>query len=523
MIGVARLTIISLSMLTALNASKSFAQYKTSVVAVKRGDYSAVLAQLDLADMRQGMQEVWRHGLNPRAYWTDRMENMYNEGGNLSRSLKPLVNQSFLKMLNDLYLGNVDPQNVGRDVKFIRKDFLTPEQLMTLLVASGRRSAVLADKVAPQNPPYISVKEALQRIYPACLNNTWVEIPPLNTPLRLYMRHHAIVEIKKRMSLLGYKMNNENDMFDAELLNAVSDIQWNMRIRPDGEISPNGKVWAFLNVTCMDRVRQLQADMEKMRWFPQYFENRYIFVNLAMSYFVMSDKSYEWPRVMSFRTVNGRPARKSPTMRDEVIRVIINPYWVVPPTIFSEDKVRDLKDLTKEQVAEYFTSHNYEVWTSGFTRRIDPTTVDWYGISVGRVAPDIIIRQLPHLGNALGVLKFDLTNSFAIYLHDTNQRELFDVPMRQLSSGCVRLEKPLDLAEYLLEETPWDRKTIEAVMARPGEVIAKPTELPLPKASQIPVYLAYLTSGLSSDGVVRFVDDIYGQNAAIRRYLTNSF
>ena len=226
---------------------------------------------------------------------------------------------------------------------------------------------------------------------------------------------------------------------------------------------------------------------------------------------------------MSFRTINGRPARKSPTMRDEIVNVIINPFWVVPPTIFYEDKVNDLKDLTSDQIREYFDSHHYEAWVGGFRRKVDPTTIDWKGIAAGTVDPDIIIRQLPHLGNALGVLKFDLTNSFAIYLHDTNQRELFDTPMRQLSSGCVRLEKPLDLAEYLLEDTPWDRQTIASMMARPGEVVAKPTEIPVPSYKRLPVYTAYLTSMMNSDEIVRFVDDIYGQNPAVLRYLDGRF
>ncbi|MBO9668381.1 MAG: amidase, partial [Bdellovibrio sp.] len=94
---------------------------------------------------------------------------------------------------------------------------------------------------------------------------------------------------------------------------------------------------------------------------------------------------------------------------------------------------------------------------------------------------------------------------------------------RQLSSGCIRLEKPLDLAEYLLEDTPWDRKTIESLMARPGEVLSKSTELPIPKNKITPVYTVYLTSSMSSDGVVRFVEDLYGQNAAIRVKMSAQF
>ncbi len=520
---VVRSAAIVLSMLTAFCSSVSLAQFEVSQPAYDNAEYNSVLNQLDLMDMRQAVLEIWKHGLNPQSYWTTKMEDLYKSGGNLERTLRPVAGPMFLRLLKDIYRGSVDPQTVGRDVKFIRKEFLSPQQLMTVLLAAGRRSAPLLDLVAPQNPPYFAVKDAMEKVFPLCQNGTWTEITPINTVLRLYSRNKVITDIKKRLSLLGYKMSNTDEVFDGDMLNAISDIQWNMRIKPDGLISPNGQVWKFLSVSCLDRVRQLQVDMEKMRWFPQYFENRYVFVNLAMSYFVLYDGSNEWTRTMTFRTVNGRSARKSPTMRDEILRVIINPFWIVPPTIFSEDKVNDLKNLSKAEVTQYFTSHNYEVWDSDFRQRIDPTTVDWLGLSQGTVAPDIQIRQLPHLGNALGVLKFDLTNSFAIYLHDTNQRELFNEPMRQLSSGCIRLEKPLDLAEYLLEDTPWNRKTIEATMARPGEVLTKSTELPIPKSKQTTVYTVYLTSLISSDGVVRFVDDIYGQNAVIRRNIMAAF
>jgi murein L,D-transpeptidase YcbB/YkuD len=501
---------------------KSYSQYQVTSSVGERGDYNSILNQFEIEDMRKGMLSVWKHGLNPRLYWNDKMETAFKSGDS-ERSQRPVVNQSFLRLLKDLYLGGVDPQSVSRDVKLIQKDFFTPKQLQVMALAAASAETFL-NKVAPQNAPYVAVKEAMQKLYPHCANGDWQEIVPATMPLRLYSKNPVITDIKRRLVLLGYKITNMDESFDGDLQNAVTDIQWGMRIAPDGVISPKGKIWNFLSVSCLDRVRQLQVDMEKMRWFPQYFDTRYMFVNLAMSYFILMDLSNpDWDRVMSFRTVNGRPARKSPTMQDTVVKVIINPYWVVPPTIFYEDKVADLRNLTKPQIAEYFNSHHYEAWLGDFKKKVDPTTIDWSSISRGQGGIDITIRQLPHLGNALGVLKFDLTNTFSIYMHDTNQRELFNEPMRQLSSGCMRLEKPLDLAEYLLEDTPWDRKTIESMMARPGEIIAKPTEIPVPKYKQIPVYTVYLTSMMSSDGVVRFVDDIYGQNAAIRGRLRGLF
>ncbi|MBO9667926.1 MAG: L,D-transpeptidase family protein, partial [Bdellovibrio sp.] len=415
----------TLSLLLVLLSSSSYAQFQSSAKPPKpppeeKIDYNMLLSQLDLPQMRQAFLSVWKHGLNPNAYWNEKMEALFSSGGSNDRNLRPLANQAFLRLLRDIQIGTVDPATVTRDIKLTRKEFLTPKQLQAVMVAVGHDSVALMNRVAPQNAPYVAVREGMQKIYPACVNGQWTNINPVNSPLRIYSRNPVIVDIKKRIALLGYKMDNFDDTFDSDLFNAVVDIQWNLRIKPDGEISPKGKIWGFLNISCMDRVRQLQVDMEKMRWFPQYWENRYIFVNLAMNYFILMDNSTQWQRIMTFRTVNGRPTRKSPTMRDEVVKVIVNPFWIVPPTIFYEDKVNDLKGLSRDDIKKYFDSHHYEVWNGNFTKKLDPTAVDWSGISKGGPEPDLNIRQLPHLGNALGVVKFDLTNSFAIYMHDTN-------------------------------------------------------------------------------------------------------
>ena len=183
--------------------------------------------------------------------------------------------------------------------------------------------------------------------------------------------------------------------------------------------------------------------------------------------------------------------------------------------------MEEIKNLPSWEITNYFNSHNYEVWNKNFTKRLDPASIDWWGISSGMEAPDIYIRQKPNYMNALGVVKFELTNPFSIYLHDTNQRELFAEPLRQLSSGCIRLEHPIDLAEFLLQGTEWTRPVIEDFVAKPGQVLSKDKQIKLKQS--MPVYLVYLTSQMSTDGVVRFVADRYGQNDMILRYMSGPF
>ncbi|MBO9666099.1 MAG: L,D-transpeptidase family protein [Bdellovibrio sp.] len=482
-------------------------------------DYMTAVDQLKIEDLRATMLQSWTHGLNPKLYWRDDMEWAYQKDST-SRDLKNRANKAFLNLLTDVSLGSVDPGVFGPEVKFTRKKFMSSKFLQAVVNSSGNRADLVFDVIAPQNPPYESLRAGIEKVYTACANGSWIPLTPVKTPLRLNTRNKVVVDLKKRLSLLGYKVTNPDDLYDSDVMTAVNDIQWNLRWKPDGVISPGGRTWKFLAVSCKDRVRQMQADMEKMRWFPQQFEQRYIFINLAMTYFGLIDKTGEQPSAMSFRTINGREKRKSPTMQDRLVTVILNPYWIVPPTIFLEDKVEEIKKLPVWEINGYFESHNYEVWNKAFTKRLDPASIDWWSITEAADA-DIYIRQRPNYLNALGVIKFELTNSFSIYLHDTNQRELFVEPNRLLSSGCVRLERPLDLAEYLLKGTEWTRQVIENSVAKPGQVMKTDTRIRLTKP--VAVYMAYLTSLMSSDGVIRFVDDTYGQNQKILKAIAAPF
>lgn len=471
-------------------------------------DYIKIIDALSLEDLRNAMMGAGADGLNPRRYWTEDMEWYYQQGV-MTQGLKDQANLNYLRLLQDVSLGIVDPETMGRDVKMQKKNFISLKQFRVLMLASGTQAGPLLSSIGPHSAQYLALKEALQRITNFCTRREWMPLPSPRSALELGSQDNAIPALKSRLKQFGYSITTDTDIFDEEVQKAVTDIQWLLRIKPDGMITRNGRTWNYLNASCLDRMRQIRHDMEKLRWFQQTFEDRYIFVNLAMSYFTLVDKTEETVNTMVFRTINGRPARPTPTMKDRVVSIIINPFWVVPPTIFREDKIEELKYMSKEQIAEYFAVHHYEVWNRTFTEQIDPTSIDWGSLD-GNADNNFYIRQKPHLGNALGVLKFLLTNSFAIYLHDTNQRDLFVQSQRLLSSGCVRLERPLDLAEYLLKGTVWTRENIEQVMAKPGEVLDGETKVQPLKST--PLYLVFLTSQLSDDGVIRFVEDSYGQN-----------
>ena len=478
--------------------------------AYAKSEYTSAVDAVRIEDMRNSIQKVWSHGLNPKTYWTDAMEQSFQAGR--TADIKATANQNFVRLLQDISMGAVDPEDMPNDVAMKSKGFMNANQLQALVTSSGRQAELLVENLAPQSPPYMALKAALNRVYPACRYNQWPVIPRPKKNLKLGVSDPSVVSLKKRFQLLGYRISNESNVVDEDTVNAMNDVMWNMHVTPDGAMSPDGKLFRFLSISCMDRVHQIQVDMEKMRWFPQQFEDRFILVNLAFTYFIMIDRSQGRNVATSFRTINGRPERRTPTMKDKIVRVILNPAWIVPPTIFMEDKVSEIRGLPRAQIRSYFEEHNYEVWNRDLTKRIDPESIDWWG-DASSLDQSVYIRQRPNYWGSLGVVKFELTNSMSIYLHDTNQRDLFVEPSRTISSGCIRLERPIDVAEYLLQGTEWTRSAIESTVAKPGEVLDKSTNISL--KNQMPVYLIFLTSTHTSDNIVRFTTDVYKQNDEI--------
>jgi murein L,D-transpeptidase YcbB/YkuD len=198
--------------------------------------------------------------------------------------------------------------------------------------------------------------------------------------------------------------------------------------------------------------------------------------------------------VMGMRVVVGEPDNKTPIFADEMTHVVFSPYWNVPPGIAREETIpRVLSD------PGFLERNNMEVvGPSGAV--LDAHSVDWSN------ANGLRIRQRPGSGNALGGVKFIFPNNFDVYLHDTNATKLFDRIERGLSHGCVRVEEPHKLAQYVLRDQPeWTPEAIDAAMKSGNEKHVKLT-------TPIPVYILYKTAWVH-DGGVRFLKDLYGHDA----------
>ncbi|HZC01403.1 MAG TPA: L,D-transpeptidase family protein, partial [Gammaproteobacteria bacterium] len=252
---------------------------------------------------------------------------------------------------------------------------------------------------------------------------------------------------------------------------------------------------AALNVPVGARIRQIELNMERWRWLPQDLGERYILVNIAN--FAL-DVVENGQSVLTMRVVAGKPTRRTPFFSAQMTYVVLSPHWYVPPTIAIQDKLPLIRRDPK-----YMARQNLKIFSDGpgGATRVDPRAIDWSSVSA-RNFP-YRLRQDPGPRNALGRVKFMFPNSYHVYLHDTPSRELFARAERAFSSGCIRLEKPIELAEYLLRDDPrWSRQSILSSIDRGREQVV---HLPAP----IPVHLFYWTTWMSDEGVVHFRKDIY--------------
>jgi murein L,D-transpeptidase YcbB/YkuD len=264
-------------------------------------------------------------------------------------------------------------------------------------------------------------------------------------------------------------------------------------------VGPN--TLAALNETVEERLRQIEVNMERWRWLPRSLGDRFIRVNIADFKMELTEAGQ---RVIDMRVMVGKDYRRTPVFSDIMTYLVINPHWNIPRDLALEDKIPRIRDDP-----DYLAEHKIRVlsgWGSDAVE-LDPSTVDWVGITATNFS--MRLRQDPGPTNALGRIKFMFPNRFNVYLHDTPSKDLFEHPVRAFSSGCIRLEEPIDLAEYLLRGYPeWTRPAIIAAIET-GE------EKTLRLLEPIPVHILYCTAWVGDGGEVHFRRDIYGRDKAV--------
>lgn len=410
-----------------------------------------------------------------------------------------LATRAYLSALLHLALGRLEPMHVEPIWRSGDAPHLDARRLEVIMLAGSMLDDLEGafGRVRPDLRQYQALRGAHVQ-FDARARSDWTGIPagPL---LRPGMIDSRVPLLRARLAALPdsalIPMSTEA-VYDEALVEAVRAFQQSHHLQIDGIVGP--QTLAALNVSPADRLEQIKVNLERLRWLAREMEDNFVLVDIAgaqISYFRAGEM------IWSARTQVGRSSRPTPRLRSEITHLTFNPTWTVPPTILRNDKL----PVIREDIG-YLERNGIRVLDSD-GNRLDPEAVDW-GNPGG-----IMLRQDAGPENALGRVAFRFPNPFHVYLHDTPSQWRFASDRRAVSSGCVRVERPMELVTLLLEDGS-DAGSDDA-----AKLVAEQRTRNFHLTRSIPILLAYWTADVDAEGNVWFRPDIYRSDEPVARAL----
>ncbi|MEX0996123.1 MAG: L,D-transpeptidase family protein [Flavobacteriaceae bacterium] len=405
-----------------------------------------------------------------------------------------LLTENLLRYIYKLGKGSINPKEMYDDYD------LKPDSLdlkATLLKFQEEDFDKVVAGFKPQHIVYKKLKTALKLIdeFP---NDKLTKIE-IDDKIELNDTTDAVIAIKER--LIFWKDLKPQDsitpVFDEEAELAVKKFQVRHGLATDGVVGP-GTLFA-LNKTPEQRKQQIIANMERWRWYPRDLGEEYLIINIP-DYSLHTVKNNDTTKTI--RVIVGKSSRRTPVLSSTFSHLVFNPTWTIPPTIKKNDIVPSIK-----RDRGYLASKNMTV----YDRQGNKVSAEEWN---EREALSYRYVQSPGNYNSLGLVKFMFANRFFVYLHDTNSRSFFEKANRGLSSGCVRVQDPFELAEYLLDDQEkWSLEKINELVKTNKTKEARMTK-------EVNVHLFYWTAW-SENGVLHFRDDLYEKDFKLYEILSN--
>ena len=418
-----------------------------------------------------------------------------------------LATDAYVMLLYDLYLGKVDPVAIEPNWNLPARP-LRERQALAFVVGAIERGEIreAAERVRPQHWLYEFGRAALARHRAIERAGGWERVAD-GAKLLPGASDARVPALRRRLAVSGDYAGaaSESPLYDAALVEAVRTFQRHHRLTADGEVGAPTR--RELNVPVGARIDQLRINLERGRWVLHEIGDDDLLVVDIAGYGVRFLRHREV--VWRARAIVGQTYRQTPEFRAEIENVVFNPAWTVPPGILARDVLPQLKRgedvLARKKLRLYDRSG----------APVDPATVRWSDYTP-RDFP-YVLRQDPGADNSLGRVKINFPNPYLVYLHDTPARSLFDRSQRNFSSGCIRIERPLELVELLLADpVRWDGAAIRAAVdAGTTRTVALPRK--------VTVLLIYWTVDRDPDGGVVFKRDAYGRDPRLLRALDGRF
>jgi len=456
-------------------------------------------------------------GLNPADYGESRLDRLamllQTEPPALPRSLAGFdvaLSSGVLRYLHHLHMGRVDPRTIGFRLNAPADQHDFGALLRTAL--ADHRIAEAAAELRPPLAQYGALRAMLTRYRAVAADERLESLPPPSAVVRPGEPYEGIGILYRRLGALGdlpegTPVPKQPGPYEGPLVEGVKQFQVRHGLEPDGVIGKS--TLAALRIPLAWRVRQIELALERLRWLPHLGDWRLVVINIPMF------RLWAWDSIPpngapSFGTdvIVGRAlSTETPVLVEEMREVIFRPYWNVPRSILRHEILPMI-----ERDWDYLRRQNMEIvrGPGDNAQRVDVTAESLAGLRLGTLR----VRQRPGPRNALGLIKFVFPNQENVYMHGTPAQELFARSRRDFSHGCVRVEDPVALAEWALEDRPeWNRDRILAATAGSQSIHVK-------LARPIQVILFYTTAAvIPEDSTIRFAEDIYGHDARLDRAL----
>jgi murein L,D-transpeptidase YcbB/YkuD len=422
------------------------------------------------------------------------------------------LSANVLRYMRHIHRGRVDPREVGLQLRPPPITADLPVRLRRALEYGQIGPAIAA--LSPRLSGYHELRAVLARYRQLAAGAAVPVIPPSARAMRPGDRDRRAASLRRLLVALG-DLADESPPADAELyegsiVDGVKRFQIRHGLHPDGVVG--SATQAALNVPMRTRARQIELAMERLRWVSDDHRAPVIVVNIPMfSLSGWDGDAFDGPPAIEMRAIVGKAVKtETPVVSKQLQAVVFRPYWNIPASIVRNEIMPEVR-----RDPGYLRHHNMEIVRGGGDDALSVPADESSLALLERKA--LRLRQVPGAGNALGLIKFVFPNDDAVYLHGTPTQKLFARARRDFSHGCVRVEDPESLAEWVLQSEPeWNRDRIIAATLDTRRVSRS-----VAISRTIHVLLSYTTAVVMTDGTVHFADDIYGHDAELRRALAH--
>jgi murein L,D-transpeptidase YcbB/YkuD len=460
-------------------------------------------------------KNAWTKGLEPEDYdasrWDARLRALQDSRAGVA-VFDLALTVCAMRYVSDLRVGRINPQHFNFDLNVEHKKYDLSQFLRDRLLPASDMAAAL-EGIEPPFAGYQRTEQALVRYTELTKIDDGEKLPAPAKPLNPGQVYSGVPRLMRFLRLVGdlppdAAMSANPQLYDGALVEGVKRFQRRHGLDDDGRLGI--ATVKQLNVPLSDRVRQLQLTLERWRWLPTEFSSPPIVVNIPDFRLRAVDENNKV--AMDMRVVVGKAMRtQTPVFSRDMTYVVLRPYWNVPPSILRGEIIPAI-----QRNRNYIADKRYEV-----------TTHDGKVVTSGELSDDVLaqlkagklaVRQKPGSTNALGLVKLIFPNEHNVYLHSTPAQGLFSRSRRDFSHGCIRVEKPAELAAWVLRNNSgWTLQRVQQGMQHGSDNVT------VSLAQRVPVFIVYGTAIAYENNEVHFYDDIYGHDAKLTQALAKGY